>query len=227
MVLIRLADEADAAGIAEVYRPYVEGSRISFEEQAPDATEMARRVAGERPGLYPWLVAEEGARILGFASSSPFRTRPAYRWSVETGIYLAPDACGRGLGRSLLAALSGLLRRQGYVAAVGAIAMPNEPSVRLHEALGFEPAGTYRGTGFKLGTWIDVGLWQKDLAPRISAPAKPLPFEGLFSPASLVCAAASGSTAATTPVPAGPSPKRRPRSRWSGGCGRPRGSRGP
>ena len=181
MVLIRLANEEDAAGIAQVYRPYVEGSRISFEERPPDAAEMTRRIAGDRRGLYPWLVAEEGGRILGFATSSPFRTRPAYRWSVETGIYLAPDACGRGLGKSLLAALTGLLERQGYVAAIGAISLPNEASVRLHEALGFKPAGTYRGTGFKLGKWIDVGLWQKELAPRSASPAEPLPFEGLFS----------------------------------------------
>ena len=181
MVLIRLANEADAAGIAEVYRPYVEDSRISFEEQAPDAAEMARRIAGDRPGLYPWLVADEGGRVLGFASSSPFRTRPAYRWSVETGIYVAPDNCGRGLGKRLLSALTDLLERQGYVAAIGAIALPNDPSVRLHEALGFEPAGIYRGTGFKMGTWIDVGLWQKDLAPRTTSPAEPQPFDGLFS----------------------------------------------
>ena len=182
MVLIRLARKADAAGIADVYRPYVEDSRISFEEQAPDAAEMARRIAGERPGFHPWLVAEEDGRLLGFASSSPFRARPAYRWSVETGIYLALDAHGRGLGRSLLVALTGLLERQGYVTAIGAIALPNDSSVRLHEALGFVPAGTYRGTGFKLGQWIDVGLWQKELAQRSPAPAEPLPFEALFEP---------------------------------------------
>src|SRR5688500_18353402 len=84
LVLIRLARDADSAGIAEVYRPFVEGSRISFEEQAPDTAEIARRIAGERPGFHPWLVAEEGGAILGFASSSPFRSRRAYRWSVET-----------------------------------------------------------------------------------------------------------------------------------------------
>ncbi len=182
MVLIRLARDEDAAGIAEVYRPYVEDSRISFEERAPDAAEVARRLAGERPGLHPWLVAEENGGILGFSSSSPFRTRPAYRWSVETGIYLAPGAQGRGLGKRLLGVLTDLLERQGYVAAIGAIALPNDASVRLHEALGFVHAGTYRGTGFKLGTWIDVGLWQKDLAPRISEPSEPAPFESLFSP---------------------------------------------
>ena len=184
MVLIRLASEGDAAALAEVYRPYVEDSRISFEERAPDTAEMARRIVGESPGYYPWLVADDGERILGFASSSAFRTRRAYRWSVETGIYLAEGAHGKGLGKALLSALTNLLERQGYVAAIGAIALPNELSVRLHEALGFEPAGTYRGTGFKLGTWIDVGLWQKDLAPRSPAPPEPKPFAGLFEPSS-------------------------------------------
>jgi phosphinothricin acetyltransferase len=182
MVLIRLAREDDAAGLAAVYRPYVEDSRISFEERAPDAAEMARRIVGERPGFHPWLVAEEDGRLLGFASSSPFRSRPAYRWSVETGIYLAADAHGRGLGKSLLSALVRLLEQQGYVVAVGAIALPNDASVRLHEALGFVHAGTYRGTGFKLGQWIDVGLWQKELAPRSPAPSEPLPFSSVDAP---------------------------------------------
>ena len=182
MVLIRLGREEDAPPLAEIYRPYVEASRISFEERAPDATEMARRLVGDHPGRHPWLVADDGGRILGFANSSPFRARPAYRWSVETGIYLVADACGRGIGKDLLSRLIQLLERQGYVAAIGAIALPNDPSVRLHEALGFVPAGTYRGTGFKMGEWIDVGLWQKELAQRSSTPAEPRPFEGLFSP---------------------------------------------
>lgn len=180
MVLIRLARDEDAAEIAEIYRPFVEDSRISFEEQAPDAAEFARRIEGDRPGLHPWLVAEDGKHLLGFASSAPFRARPAYRWSVETGIYLAADAHGRGIGKRLLAMLTNLLERQVYVTAIGAIALPNEASVRLHEALGFVHAGTYVGSGFKFGEWIDVGLWQKDLAPRVAKPAEPQPFEGLF-----------------------------------------------
>lgn len=183
MVLVRLARTAEAAAIAELYRPYVEQSRISFEEEAPNADEMERRIEGERPGFHPWLVAEDERGLLGFASSGPFRSRRAYRWSVETGIYLAAHAQGRGIGRGLLNALTQLLERQKYVAAIGAIALPNAPSVRLHEALGFVAAGTYRATGFKMGEWIDVGLWQKDLAPREPAPAEPLGFEELFNAA--------------------------------------------
>lgn len=175
-VLIRLAREDDAAAIAAVYRHYVENSRISFEEVSPDTAEMARRMRGDKPGYHPWFVAEDGDRLLGYAASSPFRTRPAYRRTVETGIYLAPDATGRGIGRELLSTLLGVLECQGYVAAIGAIALPNDASVALHEKLGFTYAGTYRGVGFKLGEWLDVGLWEKALAPREAEPEEPKPY---------------------------------------------------
>jgi phosphinothricin acetyltransferase len=175
-VLIRLAGEDDAAALAAIYRPYVEDSRISFEESAPDAAEMARRMRGD---LYPWLLAEDEGRTLGYAASSAFRARPAYRWVVETGLYLAADAQGRGIGRALLSQLLDLLTRQGFVSAVGAIALPNDASVALHEKLGFTHSGTYREVGFKLGEWIDVGLWQKDLAPRSATPIDPLPYASL------------------------------------------------
>ena len=174
--LIRLAVEDDAAELAAIYRPYVEDSRISFEDVAPDAAEMARRLRGDPAGFHPWLLAEEDGRLLGYAASSPFRTRRAYRWTVETGIYLASDAHGRGIGRALLSELLWLLERQGYVAAIGAIALPNPASVALHEKLGFTYAGTYRGVGHKFGEWMDVGLWQKELAPRTDTPAEPLSY---------------------------------------------------
>jgi len=169
----RLASQDDAEAIAAVYRPYVEESRVSFEDVAPDAAEMARRIAGNAPGLHPWLVAEEHRRVLGYAASSPFRPRRAYRWCVETSIYLTPEACGRGIGRALLTRLLDRLQSHGFVSAIGAIALPNGPSVRLHEALGFTHAGTYREVGFKFGEWIGVGLWQRGLAPRTPSPQEP------------------------------------------------------
>jgi L-amino acid N-acyltransferase YncA len=175
-VVIRLAGAADAAAIAAIYRPYVEGSRVSFEEEAPGSAEIARRIEGDLPGYYPWYVCEEGGKVCGFASSSRFRPRPAYRWTVETGIYLAPEACGRGMGRELLATLLSVLERQGYVAAIGAITLPNAPSVVLHERLGFVQVGTYRRVGFKMGEWLDVGLWEKNLAARTASPQEPLPY---------------------------------------------------
>ena len=170
---IRLATQADAAAIAAIYAPYVEDTRISFEEVAPGAAEIAMRMSNP---LYPWLVAEQDGRVAGFANSSPFRVRRAYRWSVEVGIYVAPDAKRCGLGRALFEKLLDLLTAQGFVSAIAGIALPNEASVGFHEALGFVHAGTYREVGFKLGEWADVGLWQRDLAPRTDEPVEPRPF---------------------------------------------------
>jgi phosphinothricin acetyltransferase len=175
-VLIRLAAPEDGAALAAVYAPYVTDSSISFEDAAPDGDEMARRILGERPGFHPWLIAQEAETVLGYAASSPFRSRRAYRWVVETGVYLAPEAQGRGLGRMLLSALLERLAQQGYVAAIGAIALPNDASVALHEKLGFVRSGTYREVGFKFGEWLDVGLWQKELAPRSLEQPEPRPF---------------------------------------------------
>ena len=170
--LIRLATPGDAASIAAIYAPYVTATPVSFEEEAPDAAEMARRIAGDGRGLHPWLVAEEGGTILGYASSSPFRARPAYRWSVETGVYLAAAAQGRGLGRALMERLLQLLERQGFTAAVAGITLPNPASVALHEKLGFTPCATYRETGFKLGEWRTVEVFTRDLAARLIPPGE-------------------------------------------------------
>ena len=174
MTAIRLASASDAEAIASIYRPYVESSRISFEERAPDAAEIASRM---RSPLHPWLIAEEAGRVVGYASSSPYHRRPAYRWTVETSIYLAAEAQGRGIGRELLSALIETLTRQGYVTAIAAIALPNPVSIALHQRLGFVPAGTYRGVGFKLDEWTDVSLLQRDLAPRRATPREPRPPE--------------------------------------------------
>ena len=175
-VVIRLAGAEDAAAIAAIYRPYVEGSRISFEEAAPSADEMAGRMQSP---LHPWLVLEVDGIVGGYVASSPYHRRPAYRWTVETGIYLSPAVQGRGLGRTLLSAMTELLTRQGFVTAIGAIALPNDASVALHEKLGFTRSGTYERVGYKLGQWTSVGLWQKGLAQRSATPQEPLPFEGL------------------------------------------------
>lgn len=171
--LIRPAGRQDAATIAAIYRPYVENSCISFEEVAPAADDIAARMTNP---LHPWLVAEIGGEVVGYASTSPMRNRSAYRWSVETGVYLERSAQGRGLGRALLIAHLELLERQGYVTAIAGISLPNDASVALHESLGFKLSGIERGVGFKLGQWVDVGRWQRDLASRSPVPTEPRPF---------------------------------------------------
>jgi phosphinothricin acetyltransferase len=172
-VRIRAATPGDAAALAAIYAPYVTGSHISFETEAPDAAEMGARIESAG-GLHPWLMAVDGdGEALGYAYSAPFRTRAAYRFAVETTVYLRRDAHGRGLGRLLYEPLLATLEAQGFTQAIAAIALPNEASVALHERLGFSHAGTYRQVGFKLGRWWDVGLWQRPLAPATASPAEP------------------------------------------------------
>ena len=172
---LRAATPDDAAAIADIYAPFVTDSVVSFETDPPDAAAMRARI--EAGGaLYPWIVAEEaGGAIFGYAYAARFRERPAYRFTVETSVYLHPDACGRGLGAALYAPLLAVLEAQGFTQAIAAITLPNEASVRLHERLGFQSAGTYRQVGWKLGAWHDVGLWQRALARPATVPAEPRP----------------------------------------------------
>ena len=176
--MIRLAVTSDAEAIAAIYRPYVEGTHFTFEELPPDGAEIVARMANP---IHPWLVAEADGQVVGYASTSPMRNRGAYRWSVETGIYLAANAQGRGIGRQLLAAHLELLERQGFATAIAGIALPNPASVALHEKLGFTLSGIERGVGFKLGQWVDVGRWQRDLTPRSGDPREPRPAAEVFA----------------------------------------------
>ena len=172
MVLIRRATAADAAAIAAIYAPYVAESAATFEEVAPDAAEVARRMEGTDLA-YPWLVAEANGELLGYASSSCFRHRSAYRWSVETGVYVAPPAQRRGVARALLTELIDALTDAGFVTAIASISLPNAASAGLHEALGYRLAGTIKAPGYKLGEWVDIAYWQRDLAERQVPPTEP------------------------------------------------------
>ena len=169
MTTIRAVRAEDAAAIAAIYRPYVEETVVSFEEEAPDAAEMARRIAATT-ATYPWLVAEVDGALAGYAYGRPYNPRAAYRWTCETGIYLDRTARGRGIGRTLYGALLTALAARGFVSAIALISVPNPESTRFHEALGFSAVGIVRGVGFKHGAWHDVGYWQRDLAERPIAP---------------------------------------------------------
>lgn len=175
---IRLATAADAAAVAAVYAPYVRDTVITFEIEPPDAAEMARRLAavGER---FPWLLACDGAQVLGYAYAGEHRSRAAYRWDVDVAVYLDARSHRRGLGRALYTRLFELLRAQGYVNAYAGITLPNAASVGLHQALGFVPVGVYREVGYKCGAWHDVGWWGLRLQAPPAAPAEPIPFPRL------------------------------------------------
>jgi phosphinothricin acetyltransferase len=171
---IRLAEVTDAAAIAAIYRPSVEGSVTSFELVPPDAPEMARRIEATLRG-YPWLVCELRGSMAGYAYAGRHRERAAYRWSAEVSVYIGEAYRRRGVGRGLYRSLFAILAAQGYVNLYAGVTLPNTASVRLHEAVGFEPVGVYRGIGHKYGAWHDVGWWQMALgAPREATPAEPV-----------------------------------------------------
>ena len=174
---IRAASPDDAAAIAAIYAPFVTGNVVSFETEAPDADEIARRM-DEGSGHYPWLVAcdPDCGQVLGYAYAAAFRTRPAYRFSVETTVYVADAAQRRGIGSQLYRTLLPVLEVQGYAQAIAAITLPNQASVTLHERLGFRQVGTYEKVGFKFREWRSVGLWQRALCPLSTRPEEPKPF---------------------------------------------------
>ncbi len=167
---IRLADpDRDATQVSGIYGAAVEGSVASFEEIAPGADEMAERIRGTLLRT-PWLVAEdEGAAVVGYAYAAVHRERAGYRWSVDVSAYVRVDRRGRGVGRTLYDALFPMLKRQGFVNAYAGIALPNPPSVALHEALGMSCIGVYERVGYKFGAWHDVAWY----GMRLSEPALP------------------------------------------------------
>ncbi|MGE3175901.1 MAG: N-acetyltransferase family protein [Vicinamibacterales bacterium] len=171
---IRSATPADGPSLNAIYAPYCTGSTVSFETGEPGGEEMARRVrAVQERG--PWIVCEVSGAVAGYAYASRHRDRAAYRWAVDTAVYVAPPFHRRGIGRALYTTLFALLRAQGYVRACAGITVPNEGSVRLHESCGFTPVGIYRRVGYKLGAWRDVAWYQADLQPDPAVPAEPLP----------------------------------------------------
>lgn len=173
MVQLRVARPADAPRIREIYAPVVAETAISFEETPPSVAEVRHRIE-QTLERYPWLVCERDGRVVGYASAHRHRRRAAYRWAVDTSVYVDPAARRRGVGRGLYRALFGVLRLQGYVHAYAGTTLPNPASVGLHEAVGFEPVGTYDHVGYKHGAWRSVRWWHRQLRPRPDDPARPV-----------------------------------------------------
>jgi phosphinothricin acetyltransferase len=174
MLQLREATPDDAPAIADVYGPYCRATPITFEVEAPSADEIRNRLANVLP-QYPWLICERDARVIGYAYANRHRERAAYRWGVDVAIYLDGACHRRGIGRALYSVLFRMLVAQGYYTAYAGITLPNEASVGLHRAMGFESVGVYHGAGFKLGVWHDVVWLEKALQPKQSQPAEPVP----------------------------------------------------
>ncbi|MDP1657258.1 MAG: N-acetyltransferase family protein [Hylemonella sp.] len=175
MPIIRPSRDEDIAAIASIYTHHVMHGTGTFELDPPSPADMqARRAEVQARGL-PWLVAEDRGQVLGYAYCNWFRPRPAYRYAAEDSIYLAPQACGQGLGRALLTELSAAAERAGMrklIAVIGDSA--NVASIGLHRSCGFTPAGVLTSSGWKFDRWLDTVLMEKPLGPGDrTAPAHP------------------------------------------------------
>ncbi len=180
---VRAATDADVPAIAAIYAPMVTDTFASFEEAVPDEAELTRRMLA-RPRM-PWLVAvDTGAvmGVMGYAYASQHRQRPAYRWSADCSVYLSADYRGRGVGRLLYEDLIAEVADLGYVSLFAGIALPNEASAALHEAMGFERLGVFRNVGYKGGSWRDVGWWQRTIRDLPARPDEPREWNPLVPP---------------------------------------------
>lgn len=178
--MIRLATGRDGAAVAGIYDPFARASPITFETDPPGPAEMQRRIETTLQS-HPWLIYEVQGTAAAYAYATSHRARAAYQWCVETSVYVDERFRRRGLGTALYAALFRVLAAQGFVNAYAGITLPNPASVALHESVGFALLGVYRGIGYKLGAWHDVGWWERPLRARDAEPQPPRPLPVLLA----------------------------------------------
>ena len=159
---IRIAGPEDANGVFAIYEPIVTATAISFETVPPSPDALADRIASAN-ATHRWLVADKGGHVAGYAYATSFRARHAYRYSVETSVYVHPQHQGRGIGAALYDKLFDELRDLGYYQAYAGITLPNDASVALHVRAGFRHIGTFPDVGFKFGRWHDVSWWHRPI----------------------------------------------------------------
>ena len=175
-ILIRPATQADIPAITRIYQHAVRHGTASFELEPPDEAEMARRMKAVLDGNFPYFVAEigdqNGKHVAGYAYVSAYRTRPAYRFTVENSVYVAPEMHRRGIGKILLLKLIEDCTARGFRQMIAVIGDSNQAaSIGVHKACGFAPAGNLKSIGWKFGQWLDTPLMQLALGPGASTPA--------------------------------------------------------
>jgi phosphinothricin acetyltransferase len=158
--MIRNVTAADAEAISAIYNPYVVETTVTFEEESVASAEMETRIRDTVAAGLPWVVAEIDGRIVAYAYASRWKSRCAYRYAVESTVYVAPGHAGQGLGTLLYRELFDQLRACGVHSVLAGITLPNDASVALHEKMGFEKVGQFREVGWKFRRWIDVGYWE-------------------------------------------------------------------
>ncbi len=171
-LVLRDATADDAAVCAEIYRPYVTDTVITFEVDPPTADDMASRIAAAQAG-HAWLVAEREGRVIGYAQAGRYLERAAYRWSCTVGIYLETGVRRSGAGRALYTALLERLAERGFRMAIAGVTLPNGPSLGLHAAFGFTSIGIQRRIGWKSDAWHDVEWLQLPIDGGEDPPAEP------------------------------------------------------
>lgn len=163
--MIRDAVPADAAALADIYNYYIEHSPVTFEEILIDTDTLLGRMAAISEQGLPWLVAESQGQIVGYAYAASWRERSAYRYSVESTVYIAQGHSGGGWGTRLYTELFQRIESLGLHAVIGGITLPNPASVALHEKMGMVKVAHFPEVGFKQGEWLDVGYWQLCFKP--------------------------------------------------------------
>lgn len=175
---IRTAVPSDARLLLDIYAPYVRHTAITFEYRVPSEEEFENRLLRTLE-KYPYLTAQEGDRLLGYAYASAFKGRAAYDWSVETSIYVRQGCTGKGIGGALYGALEDLLRRQHICNLCACIAYPNPESIAFHEHFGYRTAAHFHASGFKQDKWYDMIWMEKELSPHTIPPLPFIPFPEL------------------------------------------------
>jgi L-amino acid N-acyltransferase YncA len=162
MLTLRTATPNDAPALLSIYAPYVRDTAVSFETEVPSLAQFEARIT-KALNTWTWIVAEREGQVLGYAYGTMHRERAAYRWIVETSVYIDPSAQGQGLGKTLYTELLSRLAERGFCSAMAVVVLPNAASVRLHEAMGFRPIGVVERSGWKFGAWHDTAWLQCQL----------------------------------------------------------------
>src|SRR4030095_2396860 len=172
---IRLAKKDDAAGMLEIYAPFILNSGITQETEVPSVGDFQKRVTSNLEER-PWLVCEINNEIAGYAYAGRHRDRKGYQWCTEASVYISEKYYGFGIANALYTALFDILKLQGYINAYAVITLPNERSIAFHKKFGFDYLTTYKKIGYKLGQWHDVGWMQYDINAHKDDPADPVKF---------------------------------------------------
>ena len=167
--VLRSAKPDDGQAVARIYNHYIEHTVVTFETDTVESDAMASRIRESLDDGLPYFVAEVDGEVAGFAYASKWKGRCAYRYSVESTVYLDPAATGKGLGSRLYEKLIDAIREMGMHAVIGGISLPNDASVGLHEKLGFKKTGQFPEVGYKFERWVDVGYWQLILSDEESS----------------------------------------------------------